>query len=185
MSATPNFAAPPRVTPKPGMTHSLFDAPGTAMPLRLVLDTNVVLDLFHFRAPAVAPLAAALTAGRIRCLTDTGCLAELRRVLAYPKLKIPPGEAERLWHAYAAQAEQVPGSGTTTHLPRCRDRDDQRFLELAARGRAAWLVSKDKLVLKVRRSRMPLPFTLLHPDEAILRLATPATAHPADRSACP
>lgn len=144
--------------------------------LRLVFDTNVVIDIFRFRDPSTAPLARALAQGRIRCLTDTDCLEELRRVLAYPKLKMDEVEAARLWNAYAARAEHIPGNGWSAHLPQCRDQDDQRFLELAARGRADWLVSKDKLVLKVRRSLLPLPFEILRPDEAILRLERLAQA---------
>ena len=139
-------------------------------PLRLVFDTNVVIDIFRFRDPSTGPLARALEQGRIRCLTDTGCLEELRRVLAYPKLKLDEADAASLWKAYAARAEHIPGSGWPAHLPQCRDQDDQRFIELAARGRADWLVSKDKLVLKVRRSLLPLPFEILRPDEAIARL---------------
>jgi len=139
-------------------------------PLRLVLDTNVVIDIFRFRDPSTGPLAQALEQGRIRCLTDAGCLEELRRVLAYPKLKMDETGAARLWQDYAARAEAVPGSGWPAPLPQCRDQDDQRFLELAARGRADWLLSKDKLVLKLRRSLLPLSFAILRPDEAIERL---------------
>ncbi|HEY1610523.1 MAG TPA: PIN domain-containing protein, partial [Paraburkholderia sp.] len=36
-------------------------------------------------------------------------------------------------------------------LPQCKDRDDQKFLELAHASGAAWLVSKDRAVLKLAK----------------------------------
>jgi predicted nucleic acid-binding protein len=36
-------------------------------------------------------------------------------------------------------------------LPKCKDRDDQKFLELAHASGAHWLVSKDRAVLKLAR----------------------------------
>ena len=49
--------------------------------LRLVLDTNVVLDLFHWGNVDAVPIMAALEAGQIECLADRRTLDELQRVL--------------------------------------------------------------------------------------------------------
>ena len=49
--------------------------------MRLVLDTNVVLDLFYWRDPALAELSSALAAGRCLCLADARTMGELERVL--------------------------------------------------------------------------------------------------------
>ncbi len=145
---------------------------GEVRPLPIVLDTNTVLDLLHFHDERAAPLAAGLASGRLVGLSDPGCLEELRRVLAYPRLGIPPERAAGLWSAYRDQVRLVPGTGSPVALPVCRDPDDQRFLELAARGEAAWLVSKDKLVLRLRHHRRcPPPFAILKPEEAAARLA--------------
>ena len=49
-------------------------------------------------------------------------------------------------------------------LPRCRDPDDQKFLEVARDARAHLLVSKDKALLElVRGRRKSLPFRILTP----------------------
>ena len=56
-------------------------------------------------------------------------------------------------------------AGEAPALPRCRDRDDQKFLELAARAQADVLVSKDKALLKLR-GRTRLPFRILTPAAA-------------------
>jgi predicted nucleic acid-binding protein len=47
--------------------------------LRIVLDTNVVLDLFHWANVDAVPIMAALEAGRIECLVDERTLATARR----------------------------------------------------------------------------------------------------------
>jgi predicted nucleic acid-binding protein len=46
---------------------------------------------------------------------------------------------------------QVVPEGEAPPLPRCKDRDDQKFLELAARCDANMLVSKDKALLTAAR----------------------------------
>ncbi|MGV0952337.1 MAG: PIN domain-containing protein, partial [Azonexus sp.] len=49
--------------------------------LRLVLDTNVVLDLFHWGNTDAVPIMAALAGGQVECLADDRTLDELQRVL--------------------------------------------------------------------------------------------------------
>ena len=69
--------------------------------LRLVLDTNVVLDLFHWGNVDAVPIMAALEAGQIECLADARTLAELERVLTYPQLKLTPEMAVDRYQRYA------------------------------------------------------------------------------------
>jgi uncharacterized protein len=64
-----------RIKPKP--------AKATPIPMRLVLDTNVWLDWLVFADPDVAPLKAAVTAGKAEVFVDEASEAELARVLAY------------------------------------------------------------------------------------------------------
>lgn len=147
---------PPFTTPLPVM-------------LRLVLDTNVVLDLFHWANVDAVPIMAALEAGRIECLADTQTLDELRRVLTYPQLKLTPEMIAERYARYSALVRQVE-PGEAPALPRCKDRDDQKFLELAARSGADLLVSKDKALLRLR-GRTKLGFAILPPAAASARLA--------------
>ena len=132
--------------------------------LRFVLDTNVVLDLFHWANTDAIPLMHDLESGRISCLADTRTLDELQRVLAYPQLKLTPAMQAARWAQYTRHVTHCP-AGEAPTLPRCRDRDDQKFLELAARAQADVLVSKDKALLKLR-GRTRLPFRILTPAAA-------------------
>ncbi|WP_441005125.1 PIN domain-containing protein, partial [Novilysobacter viscosus] len=53
---------------------------------RVVLDTNVCLDLWLFGDPRAADLRAALHAGGVLAVTDQACREEWLRVLHYPQL---------------------------------------------------------------------------------------------------
>ena len=59
-----------------------------ATPARLVLDTNVVMDLFHFLAPPLARLATAIASNQVICLANERTLAELERVTGYPQFHL-------------------------------------------------------------------------------------------------
>lgn len=141
--------------------------------LPVVLDTNVVLDLFAFDDVHARPLAEALDAGTLTAWADADTLAELGYVLASRNFRPGWDAAARqaTLERYRALARVVPaGEGTPPpELPRCRDRDDQKFLLLAARAGAAWLVSKDKRVLSMA-GRSGLPFTILTVRQAVERL---------------
>lgn len=149
--------------------------------MKLVLDTNVVLDLLFWRDPRCDALAAALAAGRVRCFTDAACLAELERVLAYPQFALDAAAQQALLARYRGLAESAAESTAATdfppaELPRCRDADDQKFMELAARCAAHLLLTRDRELLRLARSRRrPPPFAILVPERAAgLLAAAPA-----------
>lgn len=137
--------------------------------LRLVLDTNVVLDLFHWANTDAVPIMAALESGRIACFADQRTLDELQRVLTYPQLKMTLDMISERYARYSGLIQLVP-AGEAPPLPRCKDRDDQKFLELAARCGANILVSKDKALLKLR-GRTTLAFQIMKPAAASALLA--------------
>ena len=56
--------------------------------LRLVLDTNVVIDWLVFDDPFMNPLRHGVRDGRVVVLTHPPAISELERVLAYPQLKL-------------------------------------------------------------------------------------------------
>ncbi|MBP7565511.1 MAG: PIN domain-containing protein, partial [Burkholderiaceae bacterium] len=55
-------------------------------PAVVVIDTNVVLDLFVFDDPAAAALRDALADGRLSWLATAPMRDELARVLGYPQI---------------------------------------------------------------------------------------------------
>jgi len=148
-------------------------APGTrGAASRVVLDTNVCLDLFVFRDPAVARLARALAAGAVEAVTDVACREEWRRVLAYPQLALDEAgqRAALVEHdRWIRMMAQPSGAPSAIRLPRCADPDDQKFLELALATGARWLLSKDKEVLRLgRRTLRDGLFAIMTPAEWLL-----------------
>lgn len=119
-------------------------------PIKIVLDTNAVLDWLLFDGPAVQPMKAAVRQGRLLPVTNDACFAELERVLQYPKLRLDEARRAALLAAYRTAAQWIDATGGAD-VPRCRDRDDQKFLDLAAAARADFLVTRDARVLGMSR----------------------------------
>jgi putative PIN family toxin of toxin-antitoxin system len=128
--------------------------------LRVVLDSNVWIDILVFDDPATRPIRAALEARALVALIDARCLAELAYVLDYPQfVRIGIDKAAALETLARLSRLVAPEASVDERpLPKCRDRDDQKFLELAHASNADWLVSKDRAVLKLAR-RVARDFT--------------------------
>ena len=132
------------------------------MPLRLVLDTNVWLDWLVFDDPDVAPVRAAIAAGRAEVFIDEAGEEELARVLAYRfGARILSAEAQA---ACLAECRRIvrkdgagPANGERKPLPLCGDPDDQKFLDLALQCGANFLVTRDRDLLELGRYRDPVP----------------------------
>lgn len=136
--------------------------------LRIVLDTNVCLDLLLFHDPGCAALNAALQQGIVHAVTRADCRAEWRRVLHYPQLPVSDELRPALEQAFDRRVHFLPDASLPAEqaeaLPRCADPDDQKFLELAQASGARWLLSKDKALLVLdRRTRTRGGFMVLPP----------------------
>jgi putative PIN family toxin of toxin-antitoxin system len=140
--------------------------------LRVVFDTNVLLSLFVFADSRFAPLRAEAEAGRWQALTSPACLAEYQRVLGYPLFDLSPARQAAAFASYldlVCVIDAVPQIAVT--LPKCKDKDDQKFLELARDGQANRLVTADKALLRLRRGqRLAQLFEILTPDETLERI---------------
>lgn len=138
---------------------------------RVVLDSNVWIDILVFDDPATRPIRAALECGTLVALIDNRCLTELDRVLDYPQFQARAVDKAATLATVARLTQQVatqPADADARPLPKCKDRDDQKFLELAHAAQADWLVSKDRALLKLAkrtardfgfRIAQPAPFT--------------------------
>ena len=122
-------------------------------PSLVVLDTNVVLDLWLFADPRVAPLRAALQAGRAQALVTEATLAELSHVLQRPFAQAWATAVDTVLAGLGACSREVPPPPRQAPLPpRCSDEDDQKFVDLAWGWPAAWLLSRDRAVLRLARA---------------------------------
>ncbi|SIT41021.1 conserved hypothetical protein [Paraburkholderia ribeironis] len=143
--------------------------------LRVVLDSNVWIDILVFDDPHTRPIAAALESGALAALIDARCLAELSYVLDYPQFvqrNVDKAAALAVVARLAQLVETVEPTADAKPLPKCKDRDDQKFLELAHAAQADWLVSKDRAVLKLaKRIARDFGFQITQPASFVAALS--------------
>ena len=123
----------------------------------LVLDTNIVLDMFVFNDAGAAPLTCGLAAGNFQWIATQPMRDELARVLDYPHIA-----GKRAFYKIAAAqvlaqfdqlARLVPAAFKAAVT--CKDPDDQKFIDLAVEHQAM-LLSKDKAVLCMAKRLLAL-----------------------------
>ena len=120
-----------------------------------VLDTHIWLEWLLWRSPRLEPLRVKHAAGQLQILHSTETLAEWRRVLSYPQFSQSAEQIEALCLEFIelTQACELMPDAERTRLPKCRDPDDQKFLELCVVGAAAWLITRDKKLRKIGKHR--------------------------------
>ena len=135
------------------------------IPNRLVLDTNVLLDLFVFHDPRWSALLAALRSGAVHGVTRSDCRQEWLYVLHYPHLPLDDDKRQAATDEFDRLIQMSSAASGAAPLPVCSDRDDQKFLELARDAQASVLVTKDKALLKLaRRTAKAGMFRILTPQ---------------------
>lgn len=118
----------------------------------IVLDTNIVLDVFVFSDAAALPVLKALEAGELTWLATQAMRDELARVLDYPQIskrrafyKVSVDDVLAAFDRFAQLVEAAPKARVT-----CSDPDDQKFIDLAV-AHQSLLLSKDKAVISMQK----------------------------------
>ncbi len=124
---------------------------------RVVIDTNVVLDLFVFGDAAALPLRQALEDKKLDWLATQPMREELERVLAYPQIvprlafyKLQAEDVLATFDKHTRRVEVAIKAPVT-----CSDADDQGFIDLALAHKAL-LFSKDKAVTSMAKRLLGL-----------------------------
>ncbi len=128
----------------------------------IVLDTNIVLDLYVYDDPLQATLGKALRAGHLQWLATHAMRDELARVLDYPQVAKRRLVNQQSTEVVLAQMDSlVTWVDAAPKAPyTCKDPDDQIFIDLACQHQCA-LLSKDKAVLAMRSRLARLGATVL------------------------
>jgi putative PIN family toxin of toxin-antitoxin system len=127
-------------------------AHGAQTPMaHVVLDTNVLLDLWLFDDPRFDGLNEPLARQHLCWLATAEMREEFRRVLDYPHLVLKReqrglsvNDLLGSFDRYAHLCEPAPKAPYI-----CKDPDDQKFIDLAVAHHAT-LYSKDKYVLALK-----------------------------------
>jgi putative PIN family toxin of toxin-antitoxin system len=124
---------------------------------QLVLDTNIVLDVWVFADAAATLLREQLQSGQVTWLATAAMRSELERVLLYPKIvprlnfyKTTQQDVLAHFDRHAQLVESAPKAPVT-----CSDADDQIFIDLAVAHQAV-LLSKDQAVLSMQKRLLDL-----------------------------
>jgi len=136
-------------------------APAQVAP-RVVFDTTVVVSTMLFPDGRLAWIRKAWSSGAAVPVVSRSTVQELIRVLAYPKFKLTAAEREELLGDYLPHAEVCDKQHAGVVLPKCRDPNDQMFIELAAAADADALVTGDADLLAVAK-RFTIP--VLTPEQ--------------------
>jgi len=119
--------------------------------IRLVLDTNALVSALLFTGPP-SQLASLWRERRIVPLLSKEVFIEYLRVLAYPKFKLSGKEIKALVEEHVLPFAEMATVAETPAIIR-EDPADDKFLALAAVGRARYIVSGDKHLLALREHR--------------------------------
>lgn len=106
--------------------------------MRVVLDTNILISACLKPGGLEAQVVSMVRSGRIEACVTPEVLTEYRDVLLREKFRAVRERAEQLLAAFEACAVAVPPGEP---VAAASDEDDNRFLECAASGNAAYLIT--------------------------------------------
>ena len=124
--------------------------------LRVVFDTNTVISALLFSKGRLAWLRTVWRQGTVVPLVSKATAEEIVRVLGYPKFHLDAADQNELLGDFLPFAEIIEADLPTGEVPICRDKHDQKFLELAAAGEADALVTGETDLL-VLGEEFPIP----------------------------
>ena len=132
-------------------------------PISVVLDTNVLLDLWLFDDPRFVGVGALLAQGQAPWLSTLEMREEFRRVLDYEHLARKRQArglgADALLQLFDRHAQLCLPAPKAPYV--CKDPDDQKFIDLAVAHQAT-LYSKDKYVLALKNRLARLNIEVRH-----------------------
>lgn len=133
-------------------------------PLRIVLDSNVVISAFLFGGPP-ARLLQCVIGGAAQGFTSLAILDEIRDVLLRPKFGLTPEQAIAFVEEFRELCHVVSPKEHIRAVP--ADPDDNAVLECALEAAASLIVSGDSHLLDLRKWR---GIRILSPAEAFAEI---------------
>lgn len=134
-------------------------------PPAVVLDTNAVFDWLVFDDPAARGFGEAILNRQVRWVGTRAMAEEIAHVLARGVLGHRGAGTLDLHMQIQAwmHIEPEPTATTPPPHPRCSDPDDQKFIDLALHLRAAWLLTRDKALLRLARHAREAGVAVIEP----------------------
>ena len=117
---------------------------------RLVLDTNIILDLLVFQDPAAEVIQMVLDAKLMEAVRTEASMLELMDVIQRPNFKLSKEQQQIILKQWESSSRLLENSAIEPAPFTCRDPDDQVFINMAYSLRPALLLSKDLRVLELQ-----------------------------------
>jgi len=134
--------------------------------LKVVLDTNVLVSALLFKGE-LSKLLSLLKQRKCILLFSEETLNEIIRVLHYPKFALTEKEIDYLLQSEILSYAKIVETVLKFNKEACRDREDQKFLELAVSAKADYIISGDKDLLDLKKINK---IRILSPNEFLLLL---------------
>jgi len=117
---------------------------------RVVLDTNILLDLFYFHDIGVQALSASIQSHEIIAYTCEAIWQEFEEVLERPPFHQSPAQIASIRAQNTNYFEWFTPEKNSSGI-KCIDPDDQIFIELSVEIAPCLLITKDKDLLRVKK----------------------------------
>jgi predicted nucleic acid-binding protein len=117
----------------------------------IILDTNILLDILVFDDERAHPLRAALDAKLLDAVATDKTFAELLDVIGREQFSLDKDQQHLIGEQWKSWARIISDNELCQAPWKCKDRDDQVFINLAYSLRPSALISKDKQVLKIAK----------------------------------
>ena len=115
----------------------------------VVIDTNVLLDLFVFNDFRAIHLKEALLSRQIDAIASPKTLEEFADVISRPLFSLDTDAQEQILVKWRLLARVLEDQNLLSAPWQCQDADDQVFLDLAYTAKPCTLISKDNEILKL------------------------------------
>lgn len=163
----------PAASPLVVQVECLKGTPGPTMP-RLVLDTQVVMEWLVFRDPGIRPLVEPIEGGRWTWIGSAAMRDELLHVLSRGVAARWNPDPQGIAAVFERLCRRVEAIEDTSPLPllKCRDKDDQKFIDLALSQKVDALISRDSDVLALSKRARRHGLAILRPDQWLAQQPT-------------
>ena len=115
----------------------------------IILDTNILLDIFVFGDVRADRLRNAVLNRLIKTYSNQTSVEELADVISRPLFALAEGRQAEIMGQWQSLSQSIEDPKLEPAPWKCQDPDDQVFLDLAFTVRPSILISKDNAVLKL------------------------------------
>ena len=115
----------------------------------IILDTNILLDIFVFEDARARKLRNALLNQRIKPYSNQATVEEFADVISRPLFSLEDKKQADIVGQWQSLSQALDDLNLETAPWKCQDSDDQVFLDIAFTLRPSILISKDNEILKL------------------------------------